>query len=226
MACGGGGAKPQRVGAAAGGPGYDKRRKIFGIFLIDSLGALSAFRSVSLAGAARQQPSSHCGCTEGTAPSASTRIAPHWTSQRQPTHNDAAAARRHRARRSLRWARTRRASAGCAGAPEACICAHALPHPRDRNLPCKSAARQEHGEQGRLTGDLLAHRREDNTRPIAWPSAPPSKGGRRGTGRAVPRGPSTPSCGGTSNCRNECTSHGPASSSPSAGVEYIPARDA
>ena len=97
--------------------------------------------------------------------------------------------------------------------------AHALPHPRDRNLPCKSAARQEHGEQDRLTGDLRTGGRTTRG-PLRGRLPPPSKGGSKGPGwGSTP--PITPSPAWNQQLPNRCTSHSPASSSPAAGVEYF-----
>ena len=129
----------KRVGAAAGVPGYDKRRKIFGICLFHSLGALSAFRSVSLAGAVRQQPSCHRGCTGGTSASASTRIAPHRThhnGNRRTTMRRQHADIEH-VDRSDEHARDEHQQHVRVLQNHAS--ARALPHPRERSPPCKSA---------------------------------------------------------------------------------------
>ena len=197
------------VGAAAGVPGYDKCRSIFGIFLIYSLGALSAFKSVSLAGCARQQPSCHYGCTGGTSASASTRIAPHWTSQRQPAHNDDAPARRHRARRSLGRARTRRTSAECTTARESCTFARLARTPVSASLPASTTPRHAEGQHDSPVTCAPVGGQHAAQCMAACP--PPPRGAVGVQGVAVPR-PSTPSCARTSNCRTECTSHSPASS--------------
>ena len=128
-----------------------------------------------------QQPSCHRGCSGGTEPSASTRIAPHWTSQRQPTHNDDAEARRHRAQRSLRRARTRRTSAGCTSAPESCICTRLAP-PRCPQPSAWKCARADNTAGRRLTGDLRTSGRTTSS-PVHGCLPPPSKGGSRGPGR-------------------------------------------
>ena len=70
-----------------------------------------------------------------------------------------------------------------------------------------------------LTGDLRTGGRTTRG-PLRGRLPPPPRGAVGVRGGVVPR-PSTPSCGGTSNCRNECTSHSPASSSPAAGVEKL-----
>ena len=177
----------RRVGAAAGGSGYDNRRKIFGIFMFYSLGALSASRSVSLAGGARQQPSCHHDCTGGAELSASTRIAPHWTSQRQPTHNDDAAARRQQARRSLKRSRTQRTLAAWAGASAPSILARPAPSPCPQPFLHVRAA-TTHSGAPRLTGDLRTGGRTTRS-PVHGCLPPLSKGCSRGPGRgrAVPQ---------------------------------------
>ena len=158
----------------------------------------SAIRSGSLAGGARQQPSWHCGCTRGTAPRASTRIAPHWTSQRHPTHNDDAAARRHRAPRSLGRARMRRTSAGHVSASEPCI--RARPAPTRCPQPfLQASARRQAGRAARLTGDLRTGGRTTRS-PLHGCLPPPSKGGSRGPGRGRTPAPAHHLAPGTSNC--------------------------
>ena len=117
-----------------------RSRKIFGIFFIYSLQPLSTSRSSLLAGAAHQQPSSHPGSTRSTAPSATTCIAPHRTSQRQPMHSDDTVARRHRARRSHGRSRTQRMLAACAyPSHQHHASLHALPTPVPRTSSCTCA---------------------------------------------------------------------------------------
>ena len=123
-------------------------------------------------------------CTGGhRAPSASTRIAPHWTSQRQPTHNNEAGARRHRARRSVGRSRTRRTSAAYAGASAPCICARPAPPPCPQSFLHTCAPRQ-HVQMVRFTGDLRTGGRTTRS-PVHGCLPPPSKGGSKGLGRGI-----------------------------------------
>ena len=158
-------------------------------------------RSVSLAGGARQQPSCHRDCTGGAELSASTRIAPHWTSQRQPMHNDDAVARRHRARRSHGRSRTQRTFAACAGASAPCIPARPA-HPRAPQFFLHVCAPDN--MRSRFDSPVTCAPAGGHQAAQCMAACPPPPRGAVGVrGGGVPR-PSTPSCAGTSNCRTEC----------------------
>ena len=90
--------------------------------------------------------------------------------------------------------------------------------------PClQVSAHRTRPAAARLTGDLRTGGRTTHS-PVHGCLRPPATGGNRrpGRGRTPPQ---HTSCAGTSNCRTECTSHSPASSSPAAGVEDIPPHD-
>ena len=91
--------------------------------------------------------------------------------------------------------------------------------------PClQVSAQRTRPAAARLTGDLRTGGRTTHS-PLHGCLPPPWRGAIGVRDGVVPR-PSTPCCAGTSNCRNECTSHCQASSSPAAAVKYIPAHDA
>ena len=140
------------------------------------------------------------------------------TSQRQPTHNnDNAAEDIERGGRT--GGRARDGHQQNARVHRHHPSAHDPPHPRARNPSCTVGARREH---------VLRPDSPVTCAPVGGQQAaqcmavcpPPPRGAVRVRGGVVPR-PSTPSCAGTSNCRNEGTSHSPASSCPAAGVEYF-----
>ena len=126
-----------------------------------------------------------------------------------------------------RWARTRRTSAECTTAPESCIFARLARTPVSANLPASARqVRRVETTQGQHDSPVTCAPVGGQQAAQCMAASPPPPRGAVGVrGGAVPR-PSTPCCAGTSNCRDECTSHCPASSSPAAAVKYIPAHDA
>ena len=130
----------------------------------------------------------------------------------QTAHTDRSERQQHQ--QSLRAHRTR---ASALASPEPCA----------RNPACEYTASSRPSDQHALTGVVVTCAPVGGQHAAHCMAAcpPPPRGAVGVRGGAVPR-PSTPCCAGTSNCRNECTSHCPASSSPAAAVKYIPAHDA
>ena len=97
--------------------------------------------------------------------------------------------------------------------------AHALPHPRARNPSCTCA--RADNMRSRLDSPVTCAPVGGQQATQCMAACPPPPRGAVGVrGGVVPR-LSTPSCAWNQHCRNECTSHSPASSSPAAGVEYF-----
>ena len=97
-----------------------------------------------LAGVARQQSCWHCGCTEDTAPSTSTRTMHRsGTSQQQPTHNNDNAAE-DIDRGSRAGGHTHDGYQQNMRVNHRHPSAHAPPHPRAHNPSCTVGAHREH----------------------------------------------------------------------------------
>ena len=134
-----------------------------------------------LAGAARQQPSCHCGCNGGTGPSASTCIVPALDIMTATDAERRQHSRRHRAGRSRGRSHTRRTSAACARSTAPCVCATPAP-PQGPQSCLQVSAHRTRPAAARLTGDLRTGGRTSSS-PVHGCLPPPSKGGSRGPGR-------------------------------------------
>ena len=136
----------------------------------------------------------------------------HWRGQRR--------AHQHITKRAPGHKETPAPSADIAGGSELFV--RSTSAPNDTPQTClQTRAPSQHFGEGLRSHWRLARQWEDNEQPSAWLPAPPLQGGQQGSGAGSYPAPAHHLAPGTSNCRNECTSHSPASSSPAAGVEYF-----